>query len=93
MGREHRTILEERGINTDNESRLSICGQLSFHENFMTENTIVEQYLKDRGHQAYFLPKFHCELNRIERVWAQVHKFHTSKIASHNKPRTGLSDR
>ena len=40
-----RTILEERGINTDNESRLSICGQLSFHENFMTENTIVEQYL------------------------------------------------
>ena len=38
----------------------------------MTENTIVEQYLKERGRQAYFLPKFHCELNPIERVWAQA---------------------
>ena len=45
---------------------------LSHHHDFATENTIVEQYLKNRGHLVYFLPKFHCELNAIERVWAQA---------------------
>ena len=45
---------------------------LSFHEDFLYENTIVEDYLKGRGHKVYFLPKFHCELNPIERVWAQA---------------------
>ena len=42
---------------------------LSFHEDSLHENTIVEDYLKGRGH---FLPKFHCKLNPIECVWAQA---------------------
>jgi hypothetical protein len=45
---------------------------LSYHEDFATEDTIVENCLKGRGHKVYFLPKFHCELNPIERVWAQA---------------------
>ena len=45
---------------------------LLYHEDFVTEDTIVESYLKGWGHKAYFLPKFHCELNPIERVWAQA---------------------
>ena len=36
------------------------------------KKTVVEHYLHRRGHLAYFLPKFHCELNAIERVWAQA---------------------
>ena len=36
---------------------------LSFHDDFLNENTIVEPYLKGRGHKV---PKFHCELNPIE---------------------------
>ena len=48
------------------------CGSFSNHEDFVTEKTIVEHYLHDRGHMALFLPKFHCELNTIERVWAQA---------------------
>ena len=39
---------------------------------FAKEKTIVEHYLDKRGHLPYFLPKFHCELNAIERVWAQA---------------------
>ena len=38
----------------------------------MNEKTIVEHYLHGRGHLAYFLPTFHCELNAIEIVWAQA---------------------
>ena len=43
-----RTILQERGINTQTMKADDMRTVLSFHENFMTENTIVEQYLKDR---------------------------------------------
>ena len=39
------------------------------HEDFASEPTIVE---KGRGQQVFFIPKFHCELNPIERVRAQV---------------------
>ena len=67
-----RTILRERGINTVTMKADDMRTVLSFHEDFSTENTIVEEYLKSRGHQVYFLPKFHCELNAIERVWGQA---------------------
>ena len=67
-----RTILRERGINTVTMKADDMRTVLSYHEDFVTEDTIVESYLKGRGHKAYFLPKFHCELNPIERVWAQA---------------------
>ena len=67
-----RTILKERGINTQNMLADDMRVVLSNHEDFANEKTIVEHYLTERGHLAYFLPKFHCELNAIERVWAQA---------------------
>lgn len=67
-----RIILRERGINTSTMKADDMRTVLSFHEDFQQENTIVEHYLKGRGHKVYFLPKFHCELNPIERVWAQA---------------------
>ena len=66
------TILREREINTQTIKADDMKTVLSFHEDYATENTIVEQYLKDRGHQVYFLPKFHCEFNPIERVGPQA---------------------
>ena len=42
---------------------------MSWH--FRTEKTTVEHYLIERGHVVMFIPKFHCELNPIERVWGQ----------------------
>ena len=29
----------------------------------------------EKGHIVYMLPKFHCKLNPIERVWAQAMKY------------------
>ena len=42
---------------------------LSFHDDFRNEKTLVEKFLMDEGHKV---PKFHCELNPIERVWGQA---------------------
>lgn len=62
-------ILKERGINT---SRLKLEDMqviLSQHDDFKDEKNALETMLESRGHIAVFLPKFHCELNGIERVW------------------------
>ena len=67
-----RTILRERGINTASMKADDMRTVLTFHDDLLHENTIVEDYLKDRGHKVNFLLKFHCELNPIERVWAQA---------------------
>ena len=42
---------------------------------FKYEKTKVETLLLANGYKAYFIPKFHCELNPIERVWAQSKKY------------------
>ena len=42
------------------------------HPDFLDEKTKLEQLLNSRGHICYFIPKFHCELNPIERAWAQA---------------------
>ena len=31
--------------------------------------------MEEKGHIVYMLPKFHCELNPIERVWSQSKKY------------------
>ena len=67
-----RTILSERGINTVNMRADDMRVVLSNHDDFVNEKTTLEHYLHGRGFLAYFLPKFHCELNAIERVWGQA---------------------
>ena len=39
---------------------------------FKFEKNEIEKYLLKIGHIPFFLPKFHPELNPIERVWAQL---------------------
>lgn len=66
-----KTILNERGINTATLRADDMRTLLSYHEDFLTEKTQVEHYVEERGFKCLFLPKFHCELNPIERVWGQ----------------------
>ena len=45
------------------------------HDDFLNEKTEVEHYIENRGFRCFFLPKFHCELNPIERVWGQSKQY------------------
>ena len=42
---------------------------------FKYEKTKLENLLANHGYRGIFIPKFHCELNPIERVWAQGKKY------------------
>ena len=42
---------------------------------FKFQKTRVEELILSKGHRVMFLPKFHCELNPIERVWCQAKQF------------------
>ena len=46
------------------------------HEDFNNEKSALHKLLEVKGHKVIFLPKFHCELNGIERVWGPA-KRHT----------------
>ena len=65
-------ILKKRGINTEKMVADDMRTVLANHDDFRMEQTIVERFLSDRGHIVLFVPKFHCELNPIERVWGQA---------------------
>ncbi len=46
-----------------------------YHHDFASEKTMIEHLLEREGLKGIFLPKFHCELNPIERVWGQAKKY------------------
>ena len=64
-------ILEERGINTERMKAEDMRVIPANHEYFRTKKTLVEHFLHGENLKVTLLPKFHCELNPIERVWGQ----------------------
>ena len=70
-----RIILQERGIAPATLKGNDMREILSNHDDFKNEVPRVIQYLRSKGHEAFFLPKFHPELNPIERVWAQSKQY------------------
>ena len=40
--------------------------------------SLLQELIEGRGHISDFLPKFHCELAAIERIWSKSKKFTTS---------------
>ena len=52
--------------------------ELASHSDFK-KKTKNEHFKNDFGHICIFLPKFYCELNPIERCWAQAKTINTSK--------------
>ena len=70
-----RTALDEQSDSDDELMPDGMRTILANHEDFRSEKTIVERFYLDRGHQVHFIPKFHCELNPIERVWGQAKRY------------------
>ena len=80
-----RVVLEERGINTRTLVGDQMREILAQHDDFKNEKSRVEHFLDAKGHTVLFLPKFHPELNPIERVWAQSKRY-TKAYCKYNLP-------
>ena len=74
-------VLEERGVNTTGMNADKMRQALNTFDDFKNKITILEQHIHDRGHICVFIPKFHCELNAIERCWCHAKK-HTRAYAN-----------
>jgi hypothetical protein len=73
-------VLEERGFNVKNlRSKCSpvcpidnqnccLARLLGQQDDFKNQESRLETFIRNRGHECIFLPKFHCELNPIEMV-------------------------
>ena len=70
-----RIVLEEHGNSTAGKNGDWMRATLASHSDFKHEKCMIEHLLIDKGHIPMFLPKFHPELNPIERVWAQLKWF------------------
>ena len=67
-------VLEERGFDTSKMKADEMRQTLSKHADFLDQITLVEELINSRGHFCKFFPKFHCELNTIERNWCHAKK-------------------
>ena len=68
-------MLEERGVNTDGLNAKAMRDILGKHPDFITQTTLVEELITSPSHICLFFPKFHCELNAIERVWCHAKNY------------------
>ena len=75
-------VLTERSFNTIKMNADKMHEVLSSFPDFANEKSMVKHYLvEDRGHIMHYLPKFHCELNLIEHVWAHAKQYmYTSSL-------------
>jgi hypothetical protein len=75
-----KSVLEERGFDVQRlrtkcapvcpfeSTGCCMARLLSQQEDFCSQTSMLEQLIRDAGHECIFLPKFHCELNPIEMV-------------------------
>lgn len=70
-----RQVLRERHVDASGMTAEQMRAKLAEMEDFKFEKSMIEHLLIKRGHIPAFLPKFHPELNPIERVWAQLKRY------------------
>ena len=68
-------VLHERGVDTSQIVAEDMRKALAEMEDFKNEKCFIEHFLISKGHIPVFLPKFHTELNPIERVWGQLKRY------------------
>ena len=76
-------VLEERGIDTAGMKKQEMIENLSRHEDFTRQTTILGDFFSEKGHVCLFLPKYHCELNPIECCWCHSKK-HTHQHSNYS---------
>ena len=55
----------------EDSSRVACCARrvMSLEHDFLVQKNAIEESIENAGHKCIFFPKFHCELNFIERYW------------------------
>ena len=66
-------VLDERGIETTGMKADKMRETLRSFPDFKCQKTMLEK-IESRGHVCLYFPKFHCELNAIERNWCHAKK-------------------
>ena len=72
--RMQQTLLK-RGVDVKGMIANDIRKKLKEMHDFKYEKTKVESTLSARGHRCMFIPKYHCDLNPIERVWVHAKQY------------------
>ena len=68
--------MEERGVDTTGMRAAEMREELRDFEDFSCDGVpIVEEMVTERGHMCLFIPRFHCELNPIERCWCHAKRY------------------
>ena len=80
-----KTLLEERGVSTIGLKKEDMVEKVEQTRDFKFQKTKVEEMILNQGHMVMFLPKFHCELNPIERVWCHA-KHYTRSHCDYSFP-------
>ena len=70
--------LREWGIDVRGMKLNDLRAEIDTHADFCEEKSLIETFITGRSHGCIMLPKFHCELNPIERCWAQAKCFSRS---------------
>ena len=65
-------VLEERGVDVRKMKKEDMVAKLATFDDFKNEKNKVQRLLIQFEIRALFLPKFHPELNPIERVWGKA---------------------
>lgn len=68
-------VLVERWLWKEGMKKSDAQRALSECEDFMGQMTILEELASRRNHLAAFFPKFHCELNPMELLWAEAKRY------------------
>ena len=67
-------VLQERGIDVKGMNAEKMRQKFNEFTDFTNQPTILEELVQRRGHICLYLPKYHCELNPIERNWCHAKK-------------------
>jgi hypothetical protein len=70
-----RSILAERGVDVKGMKLADMRKRLAEFEDFKQQRRWLEEICDKFGILCDFYPKFHCELNFIERVWSWIARF------------------
>ena len=76
-----KVVLHERGVDIKGMDTSKMRETLAKFPDFRNPKTLLEELVERRGHICMFFPKFHCELNAIERCRCHEKK-HTRQYAN-----------